>query len=441
VSVRRRRRLKFQDRVFLSVLLAAAPAWALAGVLLWFSSSAAGLRITAFVAVTLFVLGAAVAVQRYVVNPMRSLANMLEALREEDYSLRGRNVDAEDAVGEVMIEVNALGRMLRSQRLNALEAGVLLQKVINEIDIAVFAFDAQRRLRLINRAGEELLGGCAVDVLGRRDVELDLDDLLHQPSGRIVTHAFPGGSGRFEVRRRRFREGGRPHELLVISDVSRALRDEERQAWRRIVRVIGHELNSSLAPIKSMAGTLRKLIDRDPLPDDWRDDARVGLGIIHDRSESLGRFMGAYARLARLPPPTRESVEFAPIVRRAASLQGERVTVDAGPSVRISIDADQIEQVMINLIKNAVEAAGDGGTVRVCWYEEDGSLVTEVEDNGPGLARTENLWVPFFTTKPGGTGIGLVLCREIVENHGGTITLENRADAPGCIARVSLPFG
>src|SRR5690606_33490378 len=125
-------------------------------------------------------------------------------------------------------------------------------------------------------------------------------------------------------------------------------------------------------------------------------------------SESLGRFMGAYARLARLPPPTRRSVEFAPIVRRAASLHGERVAVEPGPEVHVSIDADQIEQVMINLIKNAVEAAGDGGGgVRVRWRDGGGSLVAEVEDDGPGLARTENLWVPFFTTKPGGTGIGL----------------------------------
>jgi signal transduction histidine kinase len=264
--------------------------------------------------------------------------------------------------------------------------------------------------------------------------------MLEQPSGTIVQHVFPGGTGRWELRRRTFREGGRPHELLVMSDLSRALRDEERQAWRRLVRVIGHELNSSLAPIKSMAGTLRKLVDREPLPSDWRDDAKAGLTIIHDRSESLGRLMGAYARLAKLPPPTRRVANFAASLRRVASLHGRGVIVEDGPDVNLTMDADQIEQVLINLIKNAVEAAGENGEVRVRWRATETELVAEVRDDGPGLARTDNLWVPFFTTKPGGNGIGLVLSREIVENHGGSISLENREGAHGCVARVRLPL-
>jgi len=437
----RRRHLKFQHRVFFLVLAAAAPAWLAAALLLASWDASVVLRAAILIVVTVLLVAGAAALQRHVVSPLRALANMLEALREEDYSLRGRNVDPDDAVGEVMIEVNHLGRLLQSRRLDDLEAGVLLQKVISEIDIAVFAFDVERQLRLINRAGEALLAASAADALGRAADELGLADLLAGPSGRIVTHAFAGGAGRWEVRRRRFREGGRPHELLVISDVSRALRDEERQAWRRIVRVIGHELNSSLAPIKSMAGTLRKLIDRNPLPDDWRDDARVGLTIIHDRSDALARFMGAYARLARLPPPTRDTVEFGDLVRRAASLQGDRIEIEPGPAISVSIDADQVEQVLINLLKNAVEAAGEEGGVRVRWRESGGVLVTEVEDDGPGIARTDNLWVPFFTTKPTGTGIGLVLSREIVENHGGTITLDNRSGARGCIARIVLPLG
>ncbi|MBN1238318.1 MAG: PAS domain-containing sensor histidine kinase [Gammaproteobacteria bacterium] len=437
---RRRRRLRFQNRVLTLVLLAAAPGWLAAAAALAAWDANPALRWTLFAAVTIATLWGAAAVQQQVVSPLRSLANMLEALREDDYSLRGRTVDPEDAVGEVMVEVNTLSQTLHHQRLEAVEAGVLLNKVIAEVDIAVFAFDAARRLRLVNRAGEALLGGCSLDLLGRGAADLGLAPMLVAPSGRIVSHHFPGGAGRWEIRRRSFREGGRPHELLVISDVSRALREEERQAWRRIVRVIGHELNSSLTPIKSTAATLRKLVEREPPPPDWRDDARAGLTIIHDRADALGRFMGAYARLARLPPPARRRVHLAPLVRRVAALHGGQVAIEDCADVELDVDADQLEQVLINLTKNAVEAVGDGGGVRVRWRSDGERLTIEIEDDGPGLARTDNLWVPFFTTKPGGTGIGLVLSREIVENHGGTISLENRAGAHGCVARVALPL-
>jgi nitrogen fixation/metabolism regulation signal transduction histidine kinase len=365
---------------------------------------------------------------------------MLEALREGDYSMRGRRVDPEDSVGEVMIEVNSLSKTLSEQRLEALEAGMLLQKVIADVDIAVFAFDRDQRLRLVNRAGAALFGDKRADLRGKSARELGLISMLQEPSGRIVSHVFPQGAGRWEIRRRYFHEGGRPHDLLVITDVSHALREEERQAWRRLVRVIGHELNSSLTPIKSMASTLRKLLSYEALPADWRDDAQSGLGIIHDRADSLGRFMGAYARLARLPPPSRRDSDFGALVRRAASLYGDKVAVANGPEVWLEIDGDQIEQVMINLIKNAVEASGDIGGVRVRWEAGQDRLKVEIEDDGPGLAHTDNLWVPFFTTKQGGTGLGLVLSREIVENHTGSIVLENRSNASGCIACVRLPL-
>jgi nitrogen fixation/metabolism regulation signal transduction histidine kinase len=438
--VKRRRRWRFQNRLLLPLMIGAAPSWIAAAVLLWQWHASSALRFSLFAVITGFALAGMLAVRQRVVHPLQSLANMLEALREGDYSLRGRNVDPEDALGEVMVEVNSLSRTLHAQRLEALEAGVLLAKVIAEIDIAVFAFDAQRRLRLVNRAGETLLGGCAEELRGRTVAELGLAAMLDAPSGRIVPYVFPGGAGRWEVRRRGFREGGRPHELLVISELSRALREEERKAWRRLVRVMGHELNSSLAPIKSIAGTLRKLIDREPPSPDWREDAHSGLAIIHDRADALGRFMWAYARLARLPPPVRRTADFAPLARRAASLHGSRVSVESGPDVRLKIDADQIEQVLINLVKNGVEAAGDSGHVCIRWCTEADRLLAEIEDDGPGLARTDNLWVPFFTTKPSGTGIGLVLSREIIENHAGSISLENRRGAAGCIARISLPL-
>jgi two-component system, NtrC family, nitrogen regulation sensor histidine kinase NtrY len=423
------------------VLLTVAPAWVTTVVLLTFASVPPQLRYGILGFLTLCVLIGLVAVRRHIVRPLQALANILEGLREGDYSMRGRNVDPEDAFGEVMVEVNTLSRTLYDQRLEALEAGTLLQKIIADVDIAVFAFDMGLKLRIVNKAGENLLRGTIETLQGRSAAELGLAGMLAGESGRIVTHVFPGGGGRWEIRRRSFREGGKRHELLVISELSRALREEERQAWQRIVRVIGHELNSSLAPIKSMAGTVRKLVGREPLPADWREDARAGLAIIHDRAESLERFMGAYARLARLPPPTRRGAELSALVRRVASLHETRITVDPGPSVHISIDPDQIEQVFINLMRNAVEASGEKGGVRVRWRGDGSAVVVEVEDDGPGLARTDNLWVPFFTTKPHGTGIGLVLSREIVENHGGSIALQNRVGAKGCVAKVRLPLG
>jgi nitrogen fixation/metabolism regulation signal transduction histidine kinase len=443
-----RRKLRFQDHILLLVLLAEAPAWVATAVLLWRWDADPALRAVLFIFITAAAVGGALAVRTRAVRPLRSLANLLLALREGDYSLRGQDADAKDAVGEVMAEANALSHTLREERLGALEAGKLFNKLMADVDIAVFAFDVERQLRLANRAGEALLGASAGELLGRSADELGLTPIFAGDSwgrrrpgrGCVISHSFPGGAGRWEVRRSSFREGGKPHELLVIWELSRALREEERQTWQRLVRVLGHELNSSLAPIKSMAGTLRNLIAREPLPGDWREDAESGLDIIHDRAESLGRFIAAYARLARLPPPSRRVVEFASLVRRAASLQGKRVDVEGGPDFQLHVDGDQIEQVLINVIKNAVEATGGGGGVRVRWRAANGSLEVEVEDDGPGLAQTENLWVPFFTTKRGGTGIGLVLSREIIENHGGTITLENRVRKTGCVARISLPL-
>jgi len=432
--------LRSQNKVYLLVLLAVLPAWVTATLFILFWDAATTAKLSIFVAITVGALIGAGMVSRRQVRPLQSLANMLEALREGDYSMRGRNTDPEDALGEVMIEVNSLSSTLHDQRLEALEAGMLLQKVIADVDIALFAFDSDSRLRLVNRAGAELYGQTRDTLRGRSARELQLANMLVEPSGRIVTHQFPSGTGRWEIRRRSIREAGRPLDLLVITDVSRALREEERQAWRRLVRVMGHELNSSLTPIKSIAATLKKLVGREPLPSDWRDDADSGLSIIHDRADALSRFMSAHARLARLPPPMASDVDINALIGRAASLYGDRVSIDAGPAVTASVDSDQIEQVMINLIKNGIEASSDNESISIDWEVSGDSILIRIIDNGSGLASTDNLWVPFFTTKQAGTGLGLVLCREIVENHGGEISLANRGDARGCIARVSLPM-
>ena len=251
------------------------------------------------------------------------------------------------------------------------------------------------------------------------------------------------GAGRWELRSSSFRQDGLPHQLLVLSDLSRVLRAEERSAWQRIVRVLGHEINNSLAPIKSIAGSLGSLTRREQRPADWEEDLRSGLQVIESRSESLGRFMGAYARLARLPRPTVGPVKVAEWVHRVAALETRlELRVLEGPPVVVTADGDQLDQLLINLVHNAVEAALEmGGGVQVAWTSRAGVVEVVVEDEGPGLPDPGNLFVPFFTTKASGSGIGLVLSRQIAEAHGGALVLEPRQDTRGARARLRLPLG
>ena len=413
-------------------------------IFLWTGDSTPKVQWTLTVLIVTFCLGFALALRERVVLPLQTLSNLLAALGEGDFSIRARGARGGDALGEVMIEVNALVETLRHQRLDALEATTLLRKVMAEIDVAVFTFDETAILKFVNRAGARLLALPAERLLGRRADEIALDDYLTGDAPRVINTAFPAGAGRWEVRRSQFRQGGRPHELLVLSDLSRPLREEERQAFQRLIRVIGHEMNNSLAPIKSIAGSLASIIEREPPPADWRDDVQRGLGVIASRSESLSRFMSAYARLAKLPPPKLTQLNVASFVDRVVTLEkAHHIGLAAGPPLTIQADGDQLEQLLINLIRNAVDAVREtGGSVTVGWDRVPGTQSFElwVEDEGPGLSNTGNLFVPFFTTKPGGSGIGLVLSRQIAEAHGGTLHLGNRTDRRGCRASLRMPI-
>ena len=434
--------------VFVCALLAGLPAVVLALALLWTRTHNEALQCAFSLLIIVCWLSFAGMARGRVVRPLQTMANLLLALREGDYSFRARGARHGDSLGDALAEINELGSVLQTQRRNAVEAAALLRAVMAEIDVAVFAFDDKGILRLVNRAGEKLLAKTGERLLGRPAESIGMAECLGGAATRMLSPtSFSGTHGRWGLRRSQFREGGRPHQLVVIADLSQPLREEELKAWQRLVRVLGHELNNSLAPIKSIAGSLGAALLRKPRLPDWEEDMRGGLEIIAARADGLSRFMEAYSQLARLPPPAFASCRLAELVQRVVALETRMpIALLGGPPVELSCDSAQVEQALINLVKNAVDAAleqsGAGSEkagVRLGWRRDAASVLIRIDDDGPGIAQTGNLFVPFFTTKPAGSGIGLVLCRQIAENHGGSLTLSNRDGVPGCSAIFCLP--
>ena len=419
----------FERRIRVMCLLVAAPGFVLAAVLLWQVkvSLSTALSLLGTVAVLSLIAGALMLEQ--IVRPLQTLANVVSSLRESDYSFRARGSRQPDALGELALEINEFADILQGQRLGELEATALLRRVISSMDAPVLAFDPAHRLRLINPAAESIFHLNGQRALGASAVDLQLASLLDQPDrGILVLGGNKGNPVQWMVRRSSFRQRGIPHTLLVLSDVSIALREQERDAFHRLIRVIGHEINNSLTPIKSIAGSLRTRMQSGAEDNGFSLDR--GLGIIENRAESLNRFIQAYRQLAQLPPPALRPVSVLAFMERAAALETRvPVQLKPGPDVMLDLDPDQIEQLIINLLRNAAEAAlarlPDGSArdpeVTLSWRVVPQSIVIRIEDNGMGLTNPSNLFVPFYTTKPGGSGIGLALAQANLRSARGRV--------------------
>ena len=450
------RRAPFERRIIRSSLWLAVPGLLVSGILVWRQDWALESKLALLFA-ALLVCGLIVAtLHDQIVRPLQTLANVVGALREEDYSFRARMAVPDDALGELSLEVNMLADLLAEHRTGAIEATALLQRVVEEVDIPLFAFDPDESLRLVNSAGERLLQQASPRLLGKSAEELGLETCLSVENASLVPLHF-NSDARWFVRRSSFRQRGVPHTLIVLSDVSRALREEERRAWQRLIRVMGHELNNSLAPIKSIAGSLNARLSGTTLTAEERQDFERGLSIIEARAASLNRFLQAYRQLAQMPLPILKKTILSPLVTRVAGLETRiQVKVVPGPEVSVMADPDQLEQMLINLVRNATEAVLEGPSstkseadsppangfppsVIITWKLLEQAVDLIIEDNGPGLLNPSNAFVPFYTTKPSGSGIGLVLSRQIAEAHGGTLELTNRTDQRGCRVKVILP--
>lgn len=455
-------RLRFEVRLIGLLLLLVFPAPLIAGIVLFSMHGPFVLRLGAWIALAVLLAWLGSAVFRHVVRPLQTLSNVVAALRENEYSFRAREVGAGDALGDLAAQINELAGDLRTRRHRESETFALLERVVETMDLPVFAFDASSGLQLINPAATKLLNGPAESLLHRSAASLGLAETLHYPENSIIALSMHTREGLWMVRRSTFYQNGMPLTLLLLSDVSGVLREQERRAWQRLIRVLAHEVNNSLTPIKSIAGSLRTRIQHIEkhvkYPGEGQSTPRMqeeasmnpvdlehGLAIIEERAESLNRFLQAYTHLAKLPPPQKANVSIGPLLARVCNLETRLEVAHFNDEISIFADAAQLEQALINLVRNAVDAAlqlasaRDPAHVSVTCRSKGQRICLFIEDNGPGVANPANLFIPFYTTKPGGTGIGLVLARQIIEAHGGMLTLANRENVRGCCATIRIP--
>ena len=438
-SVRGRRRSVLR-RAWFHCLLLALPALIFVGILFYREKISLAPALLVAGCLLLYLLLVSAALIEAFVRPLQTLSNVVLSLREGDTSFRARGAGAQDAFGELAAEINALADLLQKQRVRSLESTALLARILEVMHAPLFAFDRENLLQLVNDAGLRLLGLPHARCFGVSARELRLEDLLNAPDQTI--HSFGSKPTRWLLRKAAFRQDGVPHTLLLLADVSQPLQEEEQIAWKRLIRVLGHELSNSLAPIKSIAGSLLARVDAMQGDAAALRDFRRGLGVVESRADALHRFVQSYRQLAQLPPPRLKPVALASLLDRVVVLEQRRpIQLDPGPPVMLNADPDQLEQMLINLLANAVDASLANGAkpVRATWKLAGSSVVIAIEDRGLGIANTENIFVPFYTTKPNGSGIGLALAQQIARAHGGEIQLVNREDGEGARATIRLP--
>jgi nitrogen fixation/metabolism regulation signal transduction histidine kinase len=432
------RRTSLEGKLAAALLAVLAVAAAVtAGLVRWLDAAWLG----ATLAVILLLLPA-LALARRLARPVaaliRALSGSVVAFRDGDFSF-SIGTRRHDEIGDLVRAHNALGEVLRDQRQSLFQRELLLDTVVQNTPTALVLVDAGDHVvysnvaaRHLLNAGRSLNGERFADVLG--GVPAVLAQAIADGADGLFALAIDGEDETFHLAQRDFKLQGRAHRLLLLRRMTRELSRQEVATWKKVIRVISHELNNSLAPIRSLSHSARELVRRG-------EAARLEtvFTTIEDRARHLESFIHGYARFAKLPQPRPETVAWEPFLDALArQYPFERVGVL--PAAPGWFDPVQVEQVLINLLKNAHEASGSGGAVELGVQRIGAQQRIEVRDRGPGMSETvlANALLPFYSTKRSGSGLGLALAREIAEAHGGRIQLADRADG-GLAVIIVLP--
>jgi nitrogen fixation/metabolism regulation signal transduction histidine kinase len=430
----------FSQKVFLLTLAASIPSYVCCLIFLWLIDYSVYAKVLLTTLLSLTVFGFAWLIKQQLQFQFQTLSNLVEAIRGGDFTLRGTKRSENDPLAELTGQINLLSSGLSEQRIASEEAYRLLEKSIAHINVAIFAFDANNKVKLANPAAGHLFACDHHKLIGQQAEVLLLGDFLSGKPSQLLEHAFPGGTGRWQIRLDSYRDKGIQGKLLFITDLKTVLREEELKAWKNLIKVISHEVNNSLYPISSISQTLSKLTNMEPLADDWQSDITQGLSVINERANNLTDFIKRYAKVAKLPEPNKQVFSMAQLLAHIAIIQSNKtdIIVDKNSPLAMALFADRamIEQVLINLLKNALEA---GAPVVFSWGVDDKQQWLKIIDHGTGIKNMANLFVPFYSTKPTGSGIGLVLCQQIIDKHKGSLTIENR-ETTGCEVNVKLPM-
>ncbi len=371
---------------------------------------------------------------------LRVLRDGVAGFRDGDFSL-SITVNRNDELGELAALYNHIGEVLRRERQELFQRELLLDTVIQSTPWALVLTNANGHVLYANTAARQLfhdgrkMEGALFSTLLAALPE-SLREAASADADGLYTVAGDEEPEVYHVTHNRFSLNAREHHLHLFKRLTRELNRQELESWKKVIRVISHELNNSLAPIASMAHSGRLLAERG-------DTARLALvfDTIDDRTRRLKGFLEDYARFAKLPLPRLEDVAWQPFIDGLRGLIGFRLSAPL-PSRHARFDAAQLQQVLINLLKNAHESGGPADAVTLSVREQGHGFVLAVEDRGPGMSESvlANALLPFYSTKSEGTGLGLTLCREIIEAHEGRLVLVNR-EGGGLEVRIVLPEG